>query len=79
MTKDQVESFDGVAIQYEMHGIEKPALVFVHGWCCNRGHWCEQFNELPGAIVSSLSIWQATADRASTGNHGRCRLSARTW
>ena len=38
----RVESFDGLEIAYEARGTGEPALVFIHGWCCNRGHWAEQ-------------------------------------
>lgn len=37
-------SFDGVPIHYDVQGTGKIALVFVHGWCCNRGHWAEQMS-----------------------------------
>jgi len=33
---------DGVPIHYDVQGSGKIALVFVHGWCCNRGHWAGQ-------------------------------------
>ena len=35
-------STDGVPIHYDVQGTGKIALVFVHGWCCNRGHWAGQ-------------------------------------
>jgi pimeloyl-ACP methyl ester carboxylesterase len=33
---------DGIAIAYEVHGTGKPALVFVHGWSCDRSYWRNQ-------------------------------------
>lgn len=33
---------DGVPIHYDVQGTGAVALVFVHGWCCNRGHWAGQ-------------------------------------
>ncbi len=30
---------DGVPIRYEQHGQGAPALVFVHGWSCDRSYW----------------------------------------
>ena len=33
---------DGVAIRYHSEGQGSPALVFVHGWGCDRSHWTEQ-------------------------------------
>jgi sigma-B regulation protein RsbQ len=35
-------SVDGVPIAYEIRGAGSPALVFVHGWCCDRGFWSAQ-------------------------------------
>jgi len=37
---------DGVPIAYEIHGAGEPALVFVHGWSCDRAFWREQLDEL---------------------------------
>lgn len=35
-------SHDGVEIVYETRGRGDPALVFIHGWACNRQHWKNQ-------------------------------------
>ncbi len=35
-------SADGVSIAYEARGKGEPALVFIHGWCCDRSYWSEQ-------------------------------------
>jgi pimeloyl-ACP methyl ester carboxylesterase len=35
-------SSDGVRIAYEVHGDGPVALVFVHGWSCNRTFWAAQ-------------------------------------
>lgn len=37
-----VLSADGVPIHYEVHGSGEPALVFVHGWSCDRSYWDAQ-------------------------------------
>jgi len=37
-----VVSADGVTIRYEVHGSGDPALVFVHGWSCDRSYWNAQ-------------------------------------
>lgn len=37
-----VKSSDGVHIVYEVHGKGSLALVFVHGWSCNRSYWAGQ-------------------------------------
>jgi pimeloyl-ACP methyl ester carboxylesterase len=42
ITVDNVISSDGVSIAYEVRGKGEPALVFVHGWCCDRSYWSEQ-------------------------------------
>lgn len=34
-----VKSADGIPIAYEVHGEGTPALVFVHGWSCDRTYW----------------------------------------
>lgn len=43
-----VESSDGVQIVYETAGNGPDALVFVHGWSCNRSHWRNQVQEFSG-------------------------------
>ena len=35
-------SSDGVDIHYEVHGEGEPALVFIHGWSCDRSYWRAQ-------------------------------------
>jgi pimeloyl-ACP methyl ester carboxylesterase len=42
ITVDKAISADGVSIAYEVRGEGEPALVFVHGWCCDRNFWKEQ-------------------------------------
>jgi len=32
-------SSDGVEISFDKQGKGKPALVFVHGWCCDKSYW----------------------------------------
>jgi len=39
---DNAVSADGVSIAYEVRGEGEPALVFIHGWCCDRSYWNEQ-------------------------------------
>jgi pimeloyl-ACP methyl ester carboxylesterase len=38
-------SADGVAIHYRAAGRGAPALVLLHGWSCNAGHWSETFDD----------------------------------
>jgi pimeloyl-ACP methyl ester carboxylesterase len=35
-------SSDGIPLAFEVHGAGAPALVFVHGWSCDRGYWSGQ-------------------------------------
>jgi pimeloyl-ACP methyl ester carboxylesterase len=42
ITVDSVISADGVSIAYELSGRGEPALVFIHGWCCDRSYWNAQ-------------------------------------
>lgn len=37
-----VLSADGIPIHYEVFGSGEPALVFVHGWSCDRAYWDAQ-------------------------------------
>jgi pimeloyl-ACP methyl ester carboxylesterase len=37
-----VKSADGIPIAYQVKGKGDIALVFVHGWCCNKGFWDAQ-------------------------------------
>ncbi|MBN1224384.1 MAG: alpha/beta hydrolase [Candidatus Aminicenantes bacterium] len=39
---DNAISADGVSITYEVRGEGEPALIFIHGWCCDRSYWKEQ-------------------------------------
>lgn len=41
-----VTSIDGIRITYEAHGEGMPALVFVHGWSCDRSYWSGQLQPL---------------------------------
>ena len=46
-----VNSYDGVEIVYDVQGSETgfssglDAIVFIHGWTCNRKHWRNQISE----------------------------------
>jgi pimeloyl-ACP methyl ester carboxylesterase len=40
--KNKVFSEDNVVISYGVHGKGKPAIVFVHGWCCDKRYWSYQ-------------------------------------
>lgn len=40
--EQQTPSADGIRIAYEVRGSGSPALVFVHGWSCDRTYWAHQ-------------------------------------
>jgi pimeloyl-ACP methyl ester carboxylesterase len=60
---------DGIPIAYHDAGAGSPALVFVHGWSCDRGHWRHQ---LP-AFAASHRV--AAMDLAGHGESGVGRSS----
>jgi len=60
-------SSDGVPIHYDVQGSGKIALVFVHGWCCNRGHWAGQVDHFAPHYTL------VTIDLAGHGASGRDR------
>ena len=62
-----VSSFDGVQVRYESHGRGRTALVFVHGFSCNRRHWDNQVD------VFSEKYQVVTLDLAGHGESGRDR------
>ena len=43
-----VHSFDDSKIVFDSVGSGEPTLVFIHGWCCNRGQWENQVAEFSG-------------------------------
>jgi pimeloyl-ACP methyl ester carboxylesterase len=44
VTSGEVLSGDGVPIRYAVRGTGEPALVFVHGWACDRTYWDAQLS-----------------------------------
>jgi pimeloyl-ACP methyl ester carboxylesterase len=64
---DVVTSSDGVPIAYEVHGQGTPALVFVHGWSCDRTYWEGQLHPL------SLRFRVVAVDLAGHGESGLAR------
>jgi pimeloyl-ACP methyl ester carboxylesterase len=63
----QVLSSDDVAISYHVQGKGKPALVFVHGWCCDKSYWRHQVPHFAGGHKV------VTIDLAGHGESGRER------
>ena len=69
-SKNQVfwaKSGDGVRIAYEVHGKGALALVFVHGWSCNRSFWAGQIEPF------SRQFKVVAIDLAGHGDSGRNR------
>lgn len=60
----KVESSDGVEIAFEAKGSGDIALVFIHGWSCDKSYWRNQINEL------SKSYKIVTIDLAGHGESG---------
>ncbi len=46
--KGTCDSSDGVPVCFEVHGAGTPALVFVHGWSCDRSYWRGQLDYFAG-------------------------------
>jgi len=59
-------SADGVPIHYDVRGNGSIALMFVHGWCCDRHYWDRQVDHFPSYTVVTL-------DLAGHGESGRNR------
>jgi pimeloyl-ACP methyl ester carboxylesterase len=68
--KDVAISTDGIPIHFEVHGAGTPALVFVHGWSCDRGYWEKQI----GHFARQYQV--VTVDLAG---HGESGLDRQTW
>lgn len=41
---DRAVSADGISVAYEARGRGTPAIVFVHGWSCDRTYWRHQMD-----------------------------------
>lgn len=67
---DNAISADGVSIAYEVRGEGEPALVFIHGWCCDRSYWKEQL-PLFGKKYKVVSI--------DLAGHGDSGLDRKEW
>lgn len=64
----KARSFDGTEIVYDARGRGEPALVFVHGWCCNRTQWAHQMD----AFAADHRV--VAIDLGGHGESGRQRL-----
>lgn len=59
-----VVSADGIQISFNVQGSGTPALVFVHGWCCDKTYWDAQ------APFFSKRYKVVTVDLAGHGESG---------
>jgi pimeloyl-ACP methyl ester carboxylesterase len=60
----EVSSADGLAVRYDVYGSGAPALVFVHGWSCDRSYWRHQVGHFAGRFTV------VTIDLAGHGESG---------
>jgi pimeloyl-ACP methyl ester carboxylesterase len=63
-------SADNVSISYHVEGEGKPALVFVHGWCCDKNYWKHQaphFSKRHKVVTIDL------------GGHGESGAGRKAW
>jgi pimeloyl-ACP methyl ester carboxylesterase len=68
--KDVAISADGVPIHYEAQGTGQPALVFIHGWSCNRSYWEKQVGHF-------ARQYQVVA--VDLAGHGESGLDRQAW
>jgi pimeloyl-ACP methyl ester carboxylesterase len=65
-----VASADGIPIAYDALGEGKTALVFVHGWSCDRSYWSEQVPTFSkGFKVVAIDL----------AGHGESGLGRKAW
>jgi pimeloyl-ACP methyl ester carboxylesterase len=46
--KGIARSADGIPVHFEVEAGGEPALVFVHGWSCDRSYWSRQIDDFAG-------------------------------
>jgi pimeloyl-ACP methyl ester carboxylesterase len=65
-----VNSFDGVPIHYKVQGNGDLALMFVHGWACDKSHWDAQVTHFaPTYKVVTLDL----------AGHGKSGTGRKNW
>ncbi len=66
----EIPSDDGVTISYDVRGQGEPALIFVHGWSCDRTYWELQVDEFTDThTVVTLDL----------AGHGTSGLGRKEW
>lgn len=69
-TVGTVKAPDGVDLRYEVAGRGEPALVFVHGWSCDRSYWRAQMDHFAAKHrVVAVDL----------GGHGESGLGRKDW
>ena len=68
--KMKVKSADGVSVAYQVKGSGSPALVFFHGWSCDKSYWEPQTSHF------SKKHKVVTVD---LGGHGESGLERENW
>ena len=70
ITKGSVRAEDGVRLVYDVRGKGDTALVFIHGWACNRSFWHEQVDNFAQQYyVVSVDL----------GGHGEFQANRDVW
>lgn len=62
--QNSVKSIDGVDISYAVKGAGNTALVFIHGWSCDKSYW----NILSAELAENFEV--VTIDLAGHGESG---------
>ena len=70
VTVDSVTSEDGLVVYFQVQGSGEKALVFVHGWSCDRSYWEAQTEEF-GREYRVITV--------DLGGHGQSGLGRETW
>ena len=65
-----VATNDGISIAFDVHGTGTTALVFVHGWSCDRSYWKHQ------VPLFSQRYKVVTVD---LGGHGESGMGRKDW
>jgi len=65
-----VKAPDGVEIRYQVAGQGEPAIVFVHGWSCDRTYWRQQLDHF-ASTHRVLAV--------DLGGHGESGLGRKQW
>jgi pimeloyl-ACP methyl ester carboxylesterase len=68
--RGRTASRDDIPLVYEFHGSARPALVFVHGWSCDRRYWRDQ-------VTGFASRYQTVA--IDLAGHGESGAGRREW